>query len=96
MSSNLETLYDILTVYHSRFEGVSGIIIQFGEYGMSIQGVWNVPPTDDHPEGGRIEITKFIPKVEMENLPDGAGEHLEKLSLDFIETLHMKWEVGED
>lgn len=96
MTSNLETLYDILTVYHSRFEGVTAINVQLNETGIAIQAVWDVSANEVYPEGGRIEVTKFIHKQEMESIQDDNGEHFEKHILDFIESIHMKWEVGEE
>jgi len=87
--TNLETLYDILTVWFSRFEGTDGVTISFNNLGMKITVYWVYPDSD------KLCTAQYsITKEEMEQGVnfDDMEEHI----MNEIERQHMVWEVGEE
>lgn len=87
--TNLEVIYDALTVIHSRFEGVDGISIYFTERGMVITASWQYTDLE------KICTVQYVlSREDFESCI--VVEDLEKTILDKIESQHMLWEVGEE
>ena len=89
MQTNIELVYDVLTAWFSKFNGIRNIWIRFGELGMEVGADWIL---GDKTGQYRYLISRDI----MENAEAEFFPLCEKSLMEKIERAHSFWEVGEE
>ena len=92
MTTNIETIYDALTVWFTRLEGISDIAVYMSEMGMVITAHFINENKDI--DNQQMTAQYVISKEEMQSGIDFDG--LEKHIMNKIQSSHMLWEVGEE
>lgn len=89
MQTNIELVYDVLSSWFSKFDGIHDVCVKFSEMGLEIGATWTL--------GERVGSYRYvIPRQIMENAEAEFFPLCEKSILEKIETSHMVWEVGEE
>lgn len=94
MATNLETIYDALTVWFSRLDGVESVSVGISELGLLIHASFINENKDTNHQ--QMTVSKFITRAHMEQLSSDSLDEMEKLIMDEFQRQHMLWEVGEE
>lgn len=94
MTTNIETIYDALTVWFSRLDGVESVSVGISELGFLIHANFISENKDTNHQ--QMTVSKFITRSHMEQLSPENFNEMEKLIMDEFQRQHMLWEVGEE
>lgn len=88
MSSNIETIYDILTTWITKFDFVETVTVGLTREGGMLMVVFHCE--------GYMKLEHIITQYEMENMTSEVLESLEHYLFDKLERHYKIQEVGEE
>lgn len=91
-TTNLEVIYDAMTVWLTELDGATSIQVELSELGLGIKVLFHTESSI--PENKDATCVIFISREQIEQVVD--SESLEKWFLDKIKSAHSLWEVGEE